>query len=134
MIIIMKKYIFLFLCGGFVYCMLEILTRGFSHISMLVAGGLSFVIVGSICELLDKKISIWLMMFFGMVVITVIEYISGLIVNKYLHLNVWDYSMYSFNIDGQVCLWFSLIWYALSYVIIKVYHILYKWFDRYSTV
>lgn len=130
----MKKYIFLFLCGGFVYCMLEILTRGFSHISMLVAGGLSFVIVGSICELLDKKISIWLMMFFGMVVITVIEYISGLIVNKYLHLNVWDYSMYSFNIDGQVCLWFSLIWYALSYVIIKVYHILYKWFDRYSTV
>lgn len=130
----MKKYIFLFLCGGFVYCMLEILTRGFSHISMLVAGGLSFVIVGSICELLDKKISIWLMMFFGMVVITVIEYISGLIVNKYLHLNVWDYSMYSFNIDGQVCLWFSLIWYALSYVIIKVYHILYKWFDRYSAV
>lgn len=130
----MKKYIFLFFCGGFVYCMLEILTRGFSHISMLVAGGLSFVIVGSICELLDKKISIWLMMFFGMVVITVIEYISGLIVNKYLHLNVWDYSMYSFNIDGQVCLWFSLIWYALSYVIIKVYHILYKWFDRYSAV
>ena len=42
-----QAYTIMFFTGGFLYCALEILMRGYSHISMLLAGGICFVLVGA---------------------------------------------------------------------------------------
>ena len=50
------RYILLFLVGGFLYCGLEIGMRGYSHISMLIAGGLSFVLIGNLNKRRDMSV------------------------------------------------------------------------------
>ena len=47
-----QAYTIMFFTGGFLYCALEILMRGYSHISMLLAGGICFVLVGAVQNLL----------------------------------------------------------------------------------
>lgn len=46
--------------------------------------------------------------------ITMIEFISGLILNVWLGLNMWDYSNMPGNILGQICPQFTLLWFFLS--------------------
>lgn len=121
------KYIFLFLVGGFTYCLIEIIGRGYSHISMLIAGGLSFVIIGSVSNLLFPNVPTVFLMIFGAAVITLIELVTGIIVNERLNQNVWDYSNLSYNYRGQICLWYSLVWFFLSYSIIKIFKVLNDW-------
>lgn len=56
----------------------------------------------------------------GAIIITIFEFIVGVIVNIILKWNVWNYATVPFNIMGQICLPFSLIWIVLSAVIIIV--------------
>ena len=42
------EFMLLFNLGGFIYYMIEILTRGYSHWTMFLLGGLCFLIVGAI--------------------------------------------------------------------------------------
>lgn len=108
------KYILLFFIGGFAYCGIELMFRGYSHISMLIAGGICFVLIGLLNEIFPYKVSIISQMFISSIIITVIEFISGYIVNILLGLNVWDYSDLPYNFLGQICLLFSNIWFVLS--------------------
>ena len=107
------RYITLFLIGGFLYCCIEVITRGFSHISMLIAGGLAFVLIGNLNKT-RKDMSLIGQMFISMIIITAIELVTGLIVNKLMGLNVWDYSNMPYNFQGQICLLFINIWFFLS--------------------
>ena len=45
----------------------------------------------------------------GAIIITIFEFIVGVIVNIILKWNVWNYATVPFNIMGQICLPFSLI-------------------------
>ena len=56
----------------------------------------------------------------GMLIITGVELLFGLIFNIILKEHVWDYSGVPLNFLGQVCVPFSLIWFALSGVAFKV--------------
>lgn len=49
-------------------------------------------------------------------VMTIIEYISGIIFIKGLHVKLWDYSTRKFNIQGIICPTFSIIWTLLGAV------------------
>ena len=109
----LARYILLFLVGGFLYCIIEIMARGFSHISMLIAGGFAFVLIGSLNEW-RKDMSLIGQMFLSMLIITAIELGVGLIVNVWMGLNVWDYSYRPYNFKGQICLLFMNIWFFLS--------------------
>ena len=123
------KYPILFCVGGFVYYMIEILSRGFSHWSMFILGGLCFVIIGSLNEILGRKTTLFPQMLLGAGIITLLEYITGCIVNIKLGWNVWDYSDKPFNVNGQICLQATLAWFALSLVAIVLDdYIRYKWF------
>ena len=53
-----QAYTIMFFTGGFLYCALEILMRGYSHISMLLAGGICFVLVGAVQNLLGGQASL----------------------------------------------------------------------------
>ena len=81
-----QAYTIMFFTGGFLYCALEILMRGYSHISMLLAGGICFVLVGAVQNLLGGQASLVGQMLLCSLMITVVEFVVGMIVNRYLHL------------------------------------------------
>ncbi len=112
------KYLFLFLVGGFGYGAVEIMFRGFSHISMLVAGGISFVLIGLLNEIYTWEMALVSQMLISAIIVTVVEFIVGLIVNVWLKLDVWDYSAYPYNLMGQICLLYTNIWFFLSVIAI----------------
>lgn len=59
----------------------------------------------SMCFLLERYSSDILILFImSMVICTVIEYFTSLIMEKLFKLRWWDYSNKKFNIDGRVCL------------------------------
>jgi uncharacterized membrane protein len=46
--------------------------------------------------------------------ITTTELVSGLIINRRLGLTLWDYGELPFNLLGQICLQYSLMWIVIS--------------------
>ena len=104
----------LFLIGGVVYVIIELLWRGYSHTSMFILGGLAFILIGQINEFFSWQPPIWLQCLIATVIILTLEFVFGCILNLWLRLNIWDYSHLPFNILGQICLPFAFAWYFLS--------------------
>ncbi len=50
---------------------------------------------------------------------TVVEWISGLCVEKLTHTRWWDYSQRRWNLDGRICLGASLLWGVLGVAAVK---------------
>ncbi|SMC17125.1 Putative ABC-transporter type IV [Clostridium acidisoli DSM 12555] len=110
---IYKDLILIFIMGA-LYMVLEGLWRGWAHISMLVVGGLSAFLIGRLNEhpaFYDKKM--WQECLIGTVIILVLEFTSGMILNVWLHLDIWDYSNTWGNLYGQVCIPYAVLWFLL---------------------
>ena len=108
-----KQYSFFWFIGGSLYYFFEILFRGFSHISMFILGGICmdfFVFQGKISK---WKEPIWKQVIRGTLFIISGEFITGIIVNKWLGLKVWDYSDQPLHLWGQICLPFAVIFSGL---------------------
>lgn len=116
---LLKEFI-LFLIGGGIYYLFEILWRGYSHWTMFILGGICFVIIGLLNEQYDYNMPLVEQMFSSMIIITTLEFISGVILNIILKLNIWDYSNLPFNLFGQICIPFMIIWFFLSPIAIVV--------------
>jgi len=81
---------------------------------MFVVGGVCFLIIGSINNYLSWSIGFVWQALIGAAAVTAVELVSGIILNIWLGLGIWDYSGLPFNLLGQICLYYSLIWVALS--------------------
>ena len=111
-----KKYEFLFFVGATIYVIIENLYRGYSHWTMFLLGGICFIALGLINEVIPWDMPLLLQMFIGGIIITVLELITGCVVNIWLGWNVWDYSELPFNLWGQISLFSSIVWVGLSLV------------------
>lgn len=111
---ILFKHFVLFLIGGISYCGIELLYRQRTHVSMMICGGACFILIGAINEFIPWSMKLWKQMLIGSCIVTIIEFVTGLIVNVWLGLNVWDYSNVWGNVLGQICLPFSIIWFFVS--------------------
>lgn len=116
-----------FILGGSSYVMIELLYRGHSHISMAIAGGISFLILHMLFSRYPEM-SMLVKCAVGLVVISSIELLFGVIVNIYLKLGVWDYSNQKFNLWGQICLRYSLYWAVLTVPIAYISKLLHAMF------
>ena len=126
-----KKYEILFFVGATIYVIIEKLYRGYSHWTMFLLGGICFIALGLINEVIPWDMPLLLQMFIGGVIITVLELITGCIVNLWLGWNVWDYSELPFNLWGQISLFSSIVWVGLSLVgIVLDDFIRWKWFGE----
>ena len=114
-----KNSLLLFFIFGCCYLLFEIIWRGYSHWTMFIVGGLCGFLIGLINEK-NKKMPLIKQCFISTLIVTVIEFISGCIINLWLNLGVWDYSTMPFNILGQICLPYCLLWFILSILVIKV--------------
>lgn len=121
------KLVALSLVGSIIYVCIEMLWRGYSHPSMFILGGICFVAIGLINELFPWDMGLLWQSLIGAVIVTALEFITGLIVNVWLGLGVWDYSGLPFNIMGQICLPFFFAWMALAMVAIVLDDYLRYW-------
>ena len=102
------KYMLIFAFGAAGYGAIELGFRGRTHWTMLITGGICFVFVYMIA--LNRKIRKWQKWILGGLVITVVEFIVGVIVNIGLDWKVWSYADMPYNLLGQVCPAFSFAW------------------------
>ena len=110
------KYYTLGTLGGTVYVFLELMWRGYSHWSMFLLGGICFIALGLINEVIPWEMPLTAQMFIGCTIITALEFITGCIVNLWLGWDVWDYSDLPYNLLGQISVVSSVGWYFLSAV------------------
>ena len=95
------------------YGLLEVLYRGYTHWTMALTGGIVF----SVLYFMNLKLStrsLVLRGLIGCVIITLSEFLVGVVVNLIFKMNVWDYSSIKGNILGQICPLFSRWWFLLS--------------------
>ena len=113
--------------GGTLYFFMEVvyktLTGNPDHISwtMIIVAFILCIPLERFGDELPWEMPMILQTIICAVAITITELISGLILNVWLGLHVWDYSELPFNFMGQICLQFSLLWVVLSFLGIKAF-------------
>lgn len=112
------KTLALFFIFGLIYILIELVYRGYSHWAMFIVGGICGVTVGLLNEVLPWSMPIWMQAGLGSIIITIVEFVCGIVVNIWLKWGVWDYSDMPFNLLGQICLPFVFIWVILAGVAI----------------
>ena len=111
------RKILLWMCiGGIFYYAIEgiwrMLTKSIPpHPAIMIVGGLCFVLVGAINQHPKfYQASMASQAVIGAFIVLAVEFISGCILNLWLGLGIWDYSNLPFNIMGQVCLFYGILW------------------------
>mgnify|MGYP002511780059 CR=1 FL=1 len=108
------KMLFLFAAGGLLYNIVELAYRGWTHWTMFFLGGLCFVCLGLINEIIPWTMPLWQQMAIGSCIITGLEFATGCTVNLWLGWGVWDYSGMPGNILGQICPQYCVLWFPVA--------------------
>lgn len=106
----LSEILFLITIGGTFYYAIELVFRGFSHWSMFILGGICFLYFWWQSRCNDPM---WIQIIRCTLFVISGEFITGIIVNKWLHLAVWDYSNQPYNLFGQICLPFAVFFSGL---------------------
>lgn len=101
-----------FAIGGVGYGLLELLWRGHTHISMVITGGVCLMIIREVYHRFSKTPLI-LRGVISSGMITAVELVVGCVVNIALGLHVWDYSGERFDLLGQICPFYSMLWFVI---------------------
>lgn len=72
--------------------------------------------------LMPFKENLILLYVLSTVLVTVLEGLTGYVMDKIFHHKWWDYTDQPLNIGGYVCLVFSLVWGGACVVIVRVIH------------
>lgn len=103
------KYSILFSYGGFVYMITELLFRQKTHWSMAFLGGLCFICLDLINEIFKWSTPLIMQAIIGgLFIVTPLEYIFGILFNQ--DFTIWNYNNMPLNLQGQICLSFSILW------------------------
>lgn len=121
-------YAFLGWCTEVAYAAVDtgkFVNRGFLNGPYCPIYGCGIVIVVSI--LTPIKDNLFILFFGSLLLTTVLEFLTGFLLEKIFHNKWWDYSDYPFNIKGYVCLKFSLYWgLACTFVMDIIHPMIYK--------
>ena len=109
-----NKYTALLATGGLLYIILEMAWRGRSHWTMFLLGGICFISLGLINEVLPWDMPLWQQILTGACIVKALEFLTGCIVNLWLGWGVWDYSCLPGNVLGQICPQYCLLWLLVS--------------------
>ncbi|OCA90170.1 MULTISPECIES: hypothetical protein [Bacillaceae] len=120
----LMKTLHLGIIGGALYLLVELIWRGHTHWTMGVLGGICFTLFGFLTLI---KIPLYLKALAGTLLVTFLELCAGLILNIWLKLSIWDYSALPFNLYGQICVPYALLWLPLSIAGIILYPRLHSW-------
>lgn len=104
-----------FMIGGFIYCLIELIYRGYTDISMYILAGFCSVIMAGLNDLFSFDMQFPLQVGVASVACIFGEYITGLLVNQ--NFEIWDYrDLPGTFADGQLNVVFCLAWFGLSII------------------
>ena len=116
-------YAFLGWCTEVAYAALDtgkFVNRGFLNGPVCPVYGCGVLVVIVVLTPLKEN---FLILFAGSFLLTsIIEFITGFLLEKLFHNQWWDYSNEHFNICGYVCLKFSILWGIACTLIMDVIH------------
>lgn len=112
------EHIIMIVISGIIYYGIEILWRGYSHWTMFIVGGIAGFLIGEINHCVPWSISIVGQMVLSTIIVTIIEFVAGCIINIWLGWNVWSYILLPYNLYGQICLLYVNLWFLLSFPVI----------------
>ena len=92
------------------------INRGFLKGPLLPIYGSGAVVV--LISTLTVENNLLLVFVIGMISATILEYITGVAMEKLFHVRYWDYSKEPFNINGHICLISSLAWGVFSVLLV----------------
>lgn len=124
------KNLILFVLYGILYVLIEILYRNYSHWSMFLLGGLCGILIGIINEYYSWEMPFWKQVLIGEFMVLNLEFLTGCLVNVLFDWNIWDYSSIPFNLFGQICLPFAILWIPLIAITIILDDYLRYWFFK----
>lgn len=108
-----KQNAVLFGIGAAGYSLIEIAARGYTHWTMTLTGGVCAAALYHVHGKMKRK-SLWTRCAAGAAVITAAEFGVGLLVNRLMRWDVWDYSDRFLNVLGQICPRFAMYWFLLN--------------------
>ena len=106
-----------------VYCSViqrKFVNRGFLKGPVCPVYGVGAVLVVLLLRSVSHNIAALFLS--GMVVTTVLEYITSVLLEKLFQMRWWDYTHYKFQINGRVCLLNSLMFGGLSVIMMRLLH------------
>ncbi len=116
-------YAFIGWCTEVSYAALDtgrFVNRGFLNGPVCPVYGCGVLLVVVVLTPLKENL---LILFVGSVVLTtVIEFITGFLLEKLFHNQWWDYSNEPFNVCGYICLKFSILWGLACTFVMKIIH------------
>ena len=127
------KHVVLFMVFGTIYFLLETLYKGHvTHWSMFVLAGVVGILIGNINEYIPWEMPFLYQCGIGMIIATLAEGLSGIVLNVWLKLNIWDYSRVPLSFFcKQCCVPFCMAWFCLSALCIWLDdYIRWKWFGE----
>lgn len=98
----------------------KFVNRGFLNGPVCPVYGFGAVLVILLLQSTEKNLVALFLS--GMMVTTVLEYLTSVLLEKLFHMKWWDYSQYKFQINGRVCLLNSLMFGGLSVILMRVLH------------
>ena len=110
------KLFAVFCVGALAYGSVEVIERGFSHITMALLGGISMVMIHLLNDERRQGANTLLLLVISTLFITACEFLAGEILNVYLEMHIWSYSRMPYNIDGVICPSYTGYWLILSIV------------------
>lgn len=94
--------------------------RGFLNGPVCPIYGVGVVIVLFFLEPLRKNT---VLLFVGSVLLTsLLEWLTGFVLEKIFHQRWWDYSNEPFNLGGYICLRFSIAWGLACLIVVDIIH------------
>lgn len=121
----MKQKTAIFATGAAGYGCIEVIARGYTHWTMLILGGLCLTWLVDIATQFHG-LALPVQALCGSGVVTLAELGVGLIVNVGLGWHVWDYSDQPFHFMGQICVKYSVCWFAICYVVLGILQLILK--------
>ena len=101
------------------------INRGFFNGPYCPIYGFGAIAVISILNVVGDGNKLFLF-FMAMIIATILELITGVILEKIFHKRWWDYTSYKFNFHGYICAEFSLVWGAICFILYEAIHPLVK--------
>ncbi len=102
-----------FFLGYFLYALIEITARGYTHWTMALTGGAVLSMLYLLFTGAPQGLPLPVQYLLGALIVTSAELLVGLLVNERLHWDVWDYSDLPLNFRGQICPLYSVFWFFL---------------------
>jgi len=127
----LKVYIIYFFIYAIIGWMLEVAYNAIRQAKYINCGVLNgpwcpiygFAVISILILLKSVRTDSKLFLFFAsMIIASIIELITGFILEKVFHKKWWDYSDKKFNIGGYICAEYSIVWAALCFILYDAIH------------